>query len=57
MARVCAWCGRIHNNGEWRHADEIVANGEPGLLVGISHGICPECGARYCDALEEENPR
>lgn len=38
--RVCAWCRRIDNKGEWMRLEEFMAQG---FDTPTTHGICPEC--------------
>ena len=38
--RVCAWCRRIHYQGEWMKLEEFM---QQGFDTPTSHGICSEC--------------
>jgi hypothetical protein len=37
---VCAWCGRIREDNEWHHPEELPASRYGRTLT---HGICPDC--------------
>ncbi len=38
--RVCAWCRRIHYQGEWMRLEQFM---QQGFDTPTSHGICSEC--------------
>jgi len=45
LLRICAWCGKIRDDkGEWVPLDLYVAQQTD---AEFTHGICPECRARY----------
>ena len=37
---ACAWCTRVHLEGEWVHADRDVLSS---IDASLTHGICPTC--------------
>lgn len=43
LLRICAWCRRVHLNGEWLTLEAYVKRG---FKVDTSHGMCPECEQR-----------
>ena len=43
LLRVCAWCGRISEKGQWLTIDEYFAKG---FKINTSHGLCPDCAKR-----------
>jgi hypothetical protein len=40
--RLCAWCGRIHTDGEWVPVEDFL---QRRFDTQASHGICPACRA------------
>jgi hypothetical protein len=50
LVKVCAWCGLVRVGDTWVSGPEPAGH-------SVSHGICPECEARYYRELEEEKPR
>ncbi|MEI6246407.1 MAG: hypothetical protein WCQ64_15355 [Acidobacteriota bacterium] len=49
MITMCAWCRRVHHDGEWMQVEKFLKEHES----STSHGICPECAAR---ALADSTP-
>jgi hypothetical protein len=37
---ACAWCTRVHLEGEWVHADRDALSS---IDARVTHGICPTC--------------
>ncbi len=52
---ICAWCNKIRDDdGSWESVDRyLVSHSE----AKLSHGICPECEARYRTDLESAAKR
>jgi hypothetical protein len=46
--RVCAWCRKIHLEGNWVPLEEYMAKG---LDMRTSHGICPSCAAKQHEEI------
>jgi hypothetical protein len=40
LLRICAWCRKVGHNGKWMTLEDYFAEG---LLIGTTHGVCPEC--------------
>lgn len=49
LLRVCAWCGKIGEEGKWVPVEEYFARG---FKITTSHGVCPECAKQV---LAESN--
>lgn len=49
--RVCGWCHKVCNNGEWLTLEEYFNSK---FTTQTSHGICPDCLKKYVEELEEE---
>jgi hypothetical protein len=47
LQRVCAWCGRVHEDDRWVHKRQQAAH-------LITHGICPDC---YATVMSKLDPR
>ncbi|MFO0584352.1 MAG: hypothetical protein U0229_18915 [Anaeromyxobacter sp.] len=43
LLRICAYCGRIHDEGRWARLDHYVAQHS---AAELSHGMCEDCFAR-----------
>ncbi|MBC8011002.1 MAG: hypothetical protein H7067_13005 [Burkholderiales bacterium] len=52
--RVCGWCRKVDDRGEWRTLEDYF---DTRFQTGTSHGICPECAktqlARHRAATRE----
>lgn len=42
--RVCAWCRRIQHQEMWLSLEDHIQQHTGGK---VSHGVCPECAARF----------
>jgi hypothetical protein len=42
LLSVCAWCGKICDDGDWIPVEQYIATHE---RSDLSHGICPSCAA------------
>jgi len=42
MITMCAWCRRVHHDGEWMQVEKFLKEHQ----ASTSHGICPDCSAR-----------
>jgi len=38
--KVCAWCGKINHEGEWKSLEEYFSSG---FDTKTTHGMCPDC--------------
>jgi hypothetical protein len=48
--RVCAWCRKIGYNDEWIPIEEYFSRE---FATRTSHGICPECSAKFYETLAQ----
>jgi hypothetical protein len=48
--RVCAWCQKIDNNGEWVPIAQFF---HLRFSADTSHGVCPECVPRIKEPSEK----
>ncbi|MCX7047794.1 MAG: hypothetical protein NTX50_20205 [Candidatus Sumerlaeota bacterium] len=48
IPRICAWCRRIHYEGEWLLIEHYL---DKGFNTKMSHSMCPEC---FNKAIAEE---
>ena len=44
--RICAWCKKIEHEDHWVSLEQYV---DQGLETKTTHGICPECAARFME--------
>jgi hypothetical protein len=50
--KVCAWCRRIEQGGEWMPIEQFM---EQGFDTPTTHGICDCCLAKASQAVERVN--
>ena len=50
LLRVCAWCGRISEDGKWMPVEEYFARG---FKITTSHGVCPECAKQVVSDCQQ----
>ncbi len=46
--RICSWCRRVGNKGEWLSMEDYFG---ARFQTGTSHGICPECARQQLSSL------
>jgi len=51
--RVCAWCKKVDNDGQWL---ELEAYFHQRFNTLTSHGMCPECFARVSQEVNDKSP-
>ncbi|MFT3915566.1 MAG: hypothetical protein QM704_16065 [Anaeromyxobacteraceae bacterium] len=49
LLRICAYCGRIHEEGKWERLDHYVARH---TAAELSHGMCEDCFAKELAKLK-----
>jgi len=48
--KLCAWCRRIDDDGNWISIEEFV---QTRLDTRTSHGVCPDCHAKMVAGLRK----
>jgi hypothetical protein len=48
MLRICAWCRRVGDGGQWVPLEQFFRKG---FDTRTTHGMCPECHAKVIAAM------